>query len=133
MIEHDALVARLRRQFNGGALRRLPRNPEDAELFMALALLGLHADAAYEESDINLHLIGWLNGIAAEDRPDYVTLRRYLVDSGFLRRSSDGVIYRAQFERVDALLSPEAKPVDLRQILEAVEAERSERRQAFRS
>ena len=132
MIERDALVARLRRQFSGGALRRLPRNPEDAELLMALAMLGLDA-AAYEESDINLHLIGWLNVIVADDGPDYVTLRRHLVDNGFLRRSSDGVIYRVQIERIDALLSPAAKSVDVRQIHEAVETERSERRQAFRS
>lgn len=132
MIERDALVARLRRQFSGGALRRLPRNPEDAELLMALSLLGLDANAAFEESDINLHLIAWLNGIAADDGPDYVTLRRYLVDSGFLRRSSDGVVYRVQGERIDAVLSPEAKSVDVRQILETVETERSERRQAFK-
>lgn len=131
MIEGQAVIERLRRQFHGGALRRWPRKPQDAELLMALALTGLDAEIAYAESDINLHLIAWLNGIVAADGPDYVSLRRRLVDDGYLRRSSDGVIYRVQGERIDSVLGAEAKTIDVRQIFDAVEAERQARRQAF--
>lgn len=131
MIEREELVAWLHRQFRGGPLRRLPRNPADADVLLALALTGLDADAAHEESAVNMHLFTWCSGIAAEDGLDHVTLRRWLVDCGFLRRSSDGVIYRVVRERIDALLAPDAQSVDARQILEAVETERSERRRAF--
>lgn len=133
MDEARDATASLRRLFHGGALRRLPRNPRDADLLMALALTGLDADAALDESEINLHLMAWLNGIVADNGPDHVTLRRNLVDFGFLRRSSDGVIYRVERERIDEVLGPEAGSVDARAILAAVEAERRERREAFRA
>ena len=113
-------------------MRRLPKKREDAEVVMALSLVGLDPDGIFDESDVNLHLAAWLDGIVSEDGlADYVTLRRHLVDSGFLRRASDGVVYRVRPERIDEVISPAAKTVNPKQIFAEVESARIERRKTF--
>ena len=60
---------------------------EEADALMALALCQLDVDGLFDESDINLHLSRWLDGIAEENSSaDYVTVRRAMVDVRFLRR-----------------------------------------------
>ncbi len=130
--EEDVLKI-LRRTFKAGGLRRLPRKREDADVVMALSVAGLDPDGIYEESDINLHLSAWLQGIAVDNgHLDRVTLRRCLVDYDFLRRASDGVIYRLRAERIDEVLTPQARKIDPKAIFAEVEAKRADRRAAFR-
>jgi hypothetical protein len=113
-------------------MRRLPKKREDAEAVMALSLVGLDPDGIFDESDINLHLLAWLDGVSSEDGDaDYVTLRRYLVDFGFLRRASDGAIYRVRSQRIEEVLAPSARAVDPKQVFAEVAAARSERRKTF--
>ena len=99
---------------------------------MALSLVDLDADRFFNESEINVHLSAWLDVIGCTDGvSDYVTLRRALVDSGFLRRASDGAVYRVIPERIDEVLSPAAKTVDPKQIFAEVDSARAERRKTY--
>lgn len=134
MMNADALTALLERLFKGGALRRLPRNPEAAEAVMALALAGLNPDGYFDEAEINDHLSRWLDGISVSDSAaDYVTVRRAMVDAGFLRRATDGVIYRVVGERIDTVLDASAKRVDPQVLLDAETTRREARQQAHRA
>lgn len=131
MKEPDDVVAVLRRAFNGGPMRRLPKKQADAEALMALSMTGLQADTLYDETEIDQHLSTWLNTIAAEGSlVDHVSLRRALVDFRFLRRASDGVVYRVVPERVSEVLSPAATRVDAKQIFIDVTAARKARSDA---
>lgn len=122
----------LQRIFNGGPMRRLPKKRDDAEVLLALSLVGLDVEGIFDESDINLHLSSWLAEISADNgSADYVTLRRYLVDLGFLRRASDGLVYRIRAERIDEVLTKAAKDVDPKQIFAQVMQARIERRGSF--
>lgn len=113
-------------------MRRLPKKREDADVLLALSLAGLDADGIYDESDINLHLSSWLAGISDQGgSADYVTLRRSLVDFGFLRRASDGFVYRVRGERIDEVLSIPAQTVDATKIFAEVTQERMQRRGSF--
>ncbi len=131
MIEQDAVIEILRRLFHGGVMRRLPKKRGDAEVVMALSLIGLTRDGIFDESEINIHLSRWLEDIASSTGFDYVTLRRYLVDYGFLRRASDGVVYRIQTERIDEVISPGSKSIEPKSIFDEVQAAREERRRQF--
>ena len=128
MIEEDELVSTLRRIFRGGGMRRLPGKREDAAVIMALSVSNLDAEAFFDEAELNLHLLPWLKGISAEDGGlDAVTFRRYLVDFGFLRRSSDGVIYRVSSDRIDEVLSKTAREIDPQQVLAEMQTARAQR------
>ncbi|MDA1077227.1 MAG: DUF2087 domain-containing protein [Proteobacteria bacterium] len=131
MIDKDAVVALLRRIFHGGQLRRLPKKREDADVLMALSLSGLDRDGIFDETQINVHLSAWLDDISTQDSLDYVTLRRDLVDSGFLRRASDGFVYRIQPDRIREVLSSEACAVDPKEIFAEVQSARDQRRRSF--
>lgn len=132
-MEQDEVKSVLRRIFKGGPLRRIPKKREDAEIALALSLTGLDFDGIYDESDINVQLSAWLEGIAVENSAaDYVALRRDLVDSGFLRRSTDGAIYRIEQARVQQLLTPDAMQINPKEVLEEVETARDARRENFR-
>lgn len=113
-------------------MQRLPKKREEADVLMSLSLSGLDASVFYDETDINRHLSAWLNIIVSENGLlDYVTLRRSLVDCGFLRRASDGAVYRVVSERVDGVLSSDARRVDPKWVFAEVESDRNERRARF--
>ena len=99
MRQQDEVLEILRTVFRAGRLSRLPRNPEHAEVLMAHAALTLKPDGFYDEVEINEHLRGWLSEIALASA-DHLTLRRALVDAGFLRRATDGVIYVVEQQRI---------------------------------
>lgn len=133
MISEGEVLELLQRIFHGGQMRRVPKKREDAEAILALAISGLDGEGLFEESEINIHLAGWLDGIAAEESLDHITLRRYLVDFGFLRRASDGVVYRIVPERRDEVLEESARAIDPKRVFSEVGAARQARRDAFRS
>lgn len=132
MMTHAEIVELLHRTFRGGVLRRLPKKQEHADVFMALAVASLNPDSFYDESEINLHLAAFLNTIASQDGfSDYVTFRRHLVDFGFLRRATDGAVYRLCPQRIDDVLPETAKSIDPVAIFGSVELERLQRRKKF--
>jgi hypothetical protein len=110
-------------------MRRLPKKQQDAEVFLALSLLGLDPAAYYEESKINIHLSAFLDIIASQEgSSDHITLRRYLVDYGFLRRATDGAVYLISPERIDEVLPHNARDIDLKTLFAEVELEKLRRR-----
>lgn len=132
MMEHAAIVDLLSRTFRGGALRRLPKKQDHADVFLALSVVNLDPEVFYEESDINLHLAAFLNTIASQDGfSDHVSFRRHLVDFGFLRRATDGAIYRLCPDRIVDVLPSTAGDIDPMSIFNEVELEKIQRREKF--
>ena len=132
-MKKDELTALLRRTFNTGVLRRVPKKPTDAAAVLALSLVGLDPEGMYDEAEIDAHLVTWLDGIGSEQgNAEHVTWRRALVDYRFLRRATDGVIYRIEGERIDAAITAEARSIDPKQIFAEVELARIERQNKYR-
>jgi hypothetical protein len=132
MMDHDEIVDLLHRTFRAGLLRRLPKKQAHADVFMALSVIALDPETFFDETEINLHLSAFLNGIASQDGfSDYVSFRRYLVDLGFLRRATDGAIYRLCPERIAEVLPPTATDIDPTEIYNSVELEKLARREKF--
>lgn len=132
VIDRDKAENVLRRLFGPGRLRRLPKKADDTQLILALAISDLDPTTLHAEHDINVHLSAWLDGIASRSL-DYVTLRRYLVDYGFLIRERSGAWYRLMESRVSETVDVEARTIKVHEIFDDVRRERDARRRAYKS
>lgn len=117
-----------------GDLADLPKKLQSQQVLLKSVLLHLGPVAAMSEQALNERLAEWPAAVGAERAPDHATLRRGLVDHGFLLRSSDGTTYEdnpdgprlAQFE-------PAVDEVDVPALLAAARAEAERRKQAYLS
>jgi hypothetical protein len=74
----------------------LPRKPQDRHILLRSMVIGLDVNRQYSEQEINETLEKWLTDVAQSEYPDHVSLRRELVDRGYLTRSADGANYQVQ-------------------------------------
>jgi hypothetical protein len=113
-----------------GAVACVPRKLTD-KFCLALAVAGaFRAEQAYSEQDVNGQIQRWLARHDPEGMLDHVTLRRLLVDLGFLTRGQGGRIYELDGGGPGfAAFDPEALTVDTDELLR-VEREEAEARRA---
>ncbi|MFR9676744.1 DUF2087 domain-containing protein [Streptomyces sp. TR06-5] len=82
----EALLRTFLRE-DGEGLRALPRQfGRRREVLRHVAERSFRAGAAYSEREVNEILRGWCTGASV----DHVTVRRYLVDHGVMRRKDGG-------------------------------------------
>jgi hypothetical protein len=75
-------------------MRGLPRTRRDRDiLFKSIALL-FTSDRIYTEAEIGSTIRLWLGAVAVRLQTDHVTLRRHLVEHGYLVRDPRGSEYR---------------------------------------
>ena len=122
----------LRRLFNGGELRRLPKSRKDTEVLLALAASVLDPREQYTEAEVNELLGDWLYSFASQISLDHVTIRRYLVDYNMLLRDEPGTWYRTNQAVINTFIEPDARSIIPRDIMEAVQQEREQRKAANR-
>ena len=112
------------------------KDGRDLELIFASCWLGFPADRMLDERGANEVLRAFLGRAGAMLATDHVELRRWLVDSGFIRRSDYGTDYRRG--DLPAWLAEAAASLDAAQVDRAVtaardahDARREARRQAW--
>ena len=79
-------------------MRDFPRKRRDQHILMNSVALTLDPTATYSESEITDRLIFWLTDIGQSIDFDHVSLRRLLVDEGYLMRDNAGTQYRVRHE-----------------------------------
>ena len=130
MINKEQARKVLSRLFNGGAIRRIPKNRQDAKVFLALAASSFDPQVGYSEPEVNEHLLDWMDSITRPASIDHVTVRRYLVDFHFLLRDNKGTLYRTNQSAINMVIEPEARSIHPRYVLEEVTLEREQRKLA---
>lgn len=116
----------LKRLLANGPLTAVPRRPADQNLLVALAAAQFEAQATYRESEVNEKLRTWLTTFCEPFGIDHVTLRRLLVDSRLVSRTSSGSTYRINPERIGELEAVRAvEPV---RVLAEIRSERESRK-----
>lgn len=97
-----------------GGGQGLPRKDRDRHIVFRAVVQSL-GRASYSESELNGALQNWLCLVDVGSRIDHVSLRRYLVDAGYLQRDPGGsryvmcsagrgeVLFDAGVQEVDAL------------------------------
>ena len=118
-----------RRLLQSGQLQGFPKHPRELDVVLAVAAVGLTRRWPYPEWEINEALAGWLASVRADI--DHVTLRRRMVDFGFLKRRPDGSVYFLNYGRVAEVLGDPAVEVDTAAILADILRERGARRRAY--
>jgi hypothetical protein len=133
MIDTEEFVERLCRVGADRGPRRFPRKRRDAEILVKSILMLLDSSAEYAEREINRVLQEWKHGVAPAIHTDHVTLRRMLIDGGYLERTADGSRYRVGFPVGFAAFDLEVDDIDLRSTVAAYldhqQRERQKRRQ----
>jgi len=119
----------LRRLLQSGQLQGFPKHPRELDTVLAVAAVGLTRRWPYPEWEINEALAGWLASVRADI--DHVTLRRRMIDLGFLKRRTDGSVYFLNYGRVAEILGDPAVQVDTAAIVEDILRERGARRRAY--
>ena len=118
-----------RKILRSGRLQGFPSHPHRLDLVLAVATGGLVRRHPYAEGEVNEVLIDWLESVRA--RIDHVTLRRRMVDCGFLKRTRDGSRYLLNYGRVAGVLGDPAPHVDAGAILDGILRERESRKLAY--
>ena len=125
---HEA-EAKLRNLLRTGALQALPTHPQVLDTLLALATGGLARQRPYAEREVNEALSAWLESVRA--KVDHVTLRRRMVDLGFLKRTKDGSRYFLNFGRVNGVLGDGAVEIDMGAMVDEIAREREARKHAY--
>jgi hypothetical protein len=130
MIGKDEVLRLLSRLLAGGPIERLPKKRAEADVILALAAAGLEAGRTYSERDINDQLASWLESFASPVGLDHVTVRRELVDAGYLERDPSGRAYATSQARIEAVLTEDARSVCPGDVLASLKEAREARRRA---
>ncbi len=119
----------LRNLLQTGALQSLPANPHVRDTVLAVAAGGLVRQRPYAEREVNDVLSAWLASVRAAI--DHVTLRRRMVDLGFLKRTRDGSRYYLNLGRVVATLGSAEAKIDAGAIADDIVRGREARKKAY--
>jgi hypothetical protein len=92
-IKLDAFKKRIITLLVRSGLTDLPKSPQDRQILFKSAILNMKPGEKLSESQVNEALGFWLANVAGLSALDHVSLRRALVDWGYLERSSDGTTY----------------------------------------
>jgi hypothetical protein len=105
---HDSISAgeftrRLRALARGGVGPNLPRRAADAHILLKSVTLALAPRSPFTEKALGEALGAWLTAAGPRVDLDPVSLRRHLVDAGYLVRDSAGRSYRVELRPQHAI------------------------------
>jgi hypothetical protein len=110
----------------------LPRKPLDRQIVLISAILGLEHGRSYSEHELNGELQKWVIQFGRRYNVDHVTLRRYLIDEGYLVRDSAGSAYQlAAREALPTTFDPTLEHLDLAALIAEAKAARELRKQQY--
>ncbi len=113
-------------------LADFPKDELDQHILLKSAMLSLGPAASFTEKELSEKLDLWSNQITQLKAIDRVTMRRRLVDTGYLLRSKDGATYQvAQPGPRPQFFEPAVDQVDIPGAITAARAEAARRKQAF--
>ena len=117
----------LKRMLANGPLTGVPKRPSDQHLLVAITVAQLDPEKSYSEGELNEALKAWLATFVEPYGIDHVTLRRMLVDSRLLQRTTSGSRYRVDCEKLGR--REDLAAIAPAQVLAEIRIERESRKQ----
>jgi hypothetical protein len=128
-ISRDEFERRTAALFVGGVGPGLPRKRRDRHILLKGAAVALGHGRTLTEAALNDELERWLAALGPAVRLDHVSLRRYLIDEGFLVRDPAGKRYSVcSTEDWAHVFEPSVDDVDVAEVVRRELAEREQRR-----
>jgi hypothetical protein len=113
----------------GGSL--LKKSVEDQHVLFQSAVLRIEARRDYSEAELNEALKPWSATFGGGFGLDHVTLRRHLIDEGYLIRDAAGTTYTLNSEDPPVSFEETIAGLDHEAMLEQAWREREERRRKY--
>ena len=112
------------------AQRVPPKKPESIHILLISAAIAFDLGHEYSEAEVNTILEHWVEEFGRGCGLDHVTIRRLLIDEGYLRRDAAGKKYAANARGFRFRYDPMIRMLDLRGLIETAQAERQARKAA---
>lgn len=113
-------------------LAGMPKDDVDQHILFKSAALLVGSDEVFTEKEITERLQVWLTKVCVIKHFDKVTLRRYLIDSGYLIRNNNGTGYQvANPSPQPELFDPSVNQVNPVEAIREAREEMERRKQAF--
>lgn len=107
-----------------------PKKELDRHVLLISAALRLEPQRQYTESELNDKLRWWTARFGDPVNLDHVTLRRFLVDDGYLRRDTAGRAYEVTAEW-PYTVDPSVKSLDLEALIAEARTARELKKQHY--
>ena len=130
MITQSQFEASISKTFSSGSSFDYPRKPQDRVVFLGALSIALAKQESYNEVQLNEAIVSWLRGFGSTTTLDHVTLRRYLVDAGYLRRDEAGLRYSVAVAALAAEFEEPVLTLDAHQVVRQARMDREARKQA---
>jgi len=111
--------------------RDMPKKQISQHILFFSATLALEPDRDYSEKELNEILQVWSSQFGGNFNLDHVTLRRYMVDAGYLVRDASGASYRLGDGELPYSFDDSIKGIDLAALIVEAKAERERRKQQY--
>lgn len=108
-----------------------PKKHVDRHILFLSVALGIEPQRQYTESELNDELRKWTARFGSPVNLDHVTLRRFLVDEGYLSRDSAGKSYELATTGWPYTFDPSIKTLDLEALIEEARAARELKKQQY--
>ncbi len=123
-ITQEQFIKRLISLCLRSGLDSFPKDDANQQILLKSAILMVGNTEVFTEKEISAKLEVWCTEVCPINFFDRVTLRRYLVDSGYLTRSSDGSRYQVAHPGPRPnLFDPAIDQLDILQVLQNARAE----------
>ncbi len=93
-ITRELFIKRLVNLCLRSGLSGFPNDDLNQHVLLKSAVLSMDNSGTYTEQEVNEELKHWINHICRIKDIDHITLRRRLVDEGYLTRAKDGSRYQ---------------------------------------
>lgn len=110
----------------------IPKDETDQHILLKSAALLIKATGPLSEAEVTRQLQVWLTQVCVIKNFDRVNLRRWMIDAGYLTRSSNGTSYQvAQPGPCPDLFDPCVDQIDVIAAIQSARDEMERRKQAF--
>lgn len=114
-----------------GGGRGFPRKQRDQHILFKSIILISETGRDYTEAELNERLIKWLSQVGRTVEIDHVSLRRYLVDAGYVTRDRAGRRYRIDSEQSIGLFEAGIEQINPLAVVEEAYQDAQERKREY--
>jgi len=111
--------------------RDLPKKQLDLHVLLISSILRIDPNRQYSESELNGELRIWATNFGGNFGLDHVTLRRFLIDYGYIRRDAAGTAYELESKDLPFAFDPSIADLDLEEMIDKAREEREKRKQQY--
>jgi len=131
-ITQEYFIKRLSDLCIKSGLAGFPKDETSLHILLKSAVITLGRSDSFTEKEVNAKLEGWVKDISQMKGMDHVSLRRMLVDTGYLTRNGDGSSYWIpQPGPRPELFDPTIDQLDIRNEIKSAREALARRKQEF--